>query len=154
VGYAGGGFRNSLMVVQPGGRGDVTMTKRSWLQRLANSQSHLGAGVIYHGHIYLVNTAGFAECFELNSGKTIWTERLSGTGGSAACWASPILAGDLLYVPNRNADVFVLKAGPKFELLAVNSIGGEPMNASLAISQGEIFIRTDRSLWCIGEGPE
>jgi outer membrane protein assembly factor BamB len=60
-----------------------------------------------------------------------------------------VLAGDRLYVPNRNADVFVLKAAPKFDLLAVNSIGGEPMNASLAVSDGKIFIRTDRSLWCI-----
>jgi len=54
------------------------------------------------------------------------------------------------FVPNRNADVFMLKAAPQFALLAVNSIGGEPMNASLALSDGDIFIRTDKRLWCIG----
>jgi outer membrane protein assembly factor BamB len=86
----------------------------------------------------------------LKSGETIWTERLPGTGGSSASWSSPVLAGDRLYVPNRNADVFVLKATPNFELLAVNSIGGEPMNASLAVSDGDIFIRTGKNLWCIG----
>jgi outer membrane protein assembly factor BamB len=150
VAYAGGGFRNNLMVVRPGGRGDVTKTQRLWNQALANSQSHLGAGVIFQGHIYLVNTAGIAECFELESGKTVWTERLPGTGALGASWSSPVLAGDRLYVPNRNADVFVLKVGPKFDLLAVNSIGGELMNASLAVSDGEIFIRTDKNLWCIG----
>ena len=65
-----------------------------------------------------------------------------------------LLASDRLYVPNRNADVFVLKAGPKFDLLAVNSIGSELMNASLAVSDGDIFIRTDKNLWCIGSyGP-
>ena len=69
---------------------------------------------------------------------------------SSASWSAPVLAGDRLYVPNRNADVFVLKAAPKFELLAVNSIGGERMNASLAVSDCDIFIRTDKSLWCIG----
>jgi outer membrane protein assembly factor BamB len=150
VGYAGSGFRNSLMVVRPGGRGDTTKTNRLWLQPLANSQSHLGAGVIFRDHIYLVNTAGIAECFELNSGKSVWTERLPGTSGSGACWSSPVLVGDRLYVANRNADVFVLKAAPTFELLAVNSIGGEPMSASLAVSGGSIFIRTDKHLWCIG----
>jgi hypothetical protein len=71
-------------------------------------------------------------------------------GGSGGSWSSPVLAGDRLYVPNRNADVFVLKADPKFELLAVNSIGGEPMSASLAVSEDYIFLRTDRNLWCIG----
>ena len=152
VGYAGSGFRNTLLAVRPGGRGDVTKTNRLWWRSLANSQAHLGAGVIFGGHIYLVNTAGIAECFEAKSGKTIWTERLRGTGGSGASWSSPVLAGDRLYVPNRNADVFVLKAAPKFELLAVNSIGGEPMNASLAVSDGDIFIRTEKNLWCIGRG--
>lgn len=153
IGYAGGGFRNNLMVVRPGGRGDVTSTHRLWNQVLGNSQGHLGAGVIYQGHIYLVNTAGIAECFELESGKTVWTERLPSTGALGASWSSPVLAGDRLYVPNRNADVFVLKAGPKFDLLAVNSIGGEVMNASLAVSEGNIFIRTDKNLWCIGSSP-
>jgi len=152
VAYAGSGFRNNLMVVQPGGRGDVTKTRRLWLQPLANSQSHIGAGVIFQEHIYLVNTAGIAECFELKTGKTIWTERLTSTGGSSGSWSSPVLAGDRLYVPNRNADVFVLKANPKFALLAVNSIGGEPMSASLAVSEGNIFLRTDKNLWCVGPG--
>jgi outer membrane protein assembly factor BamB len=150
VGYAGGGFRNNLMVVRPGGHGDVTTSNRLWLQTLANSQSHLGAGVIFRGHIYLVNTAGIAECFELETGKTIWTERLPSTGGSGQSWSSPVLVDDRLYVPNRNADVFVLKANPKFELLAINSIGGEPMSASLAVSDGNIFMRTDKRLLCIG----
>jgi hypothetical protein len=51
---------------------------------------------------------------------------------------------------HKNADVFVLRASTRFECLATNSIGGEPMNASLAVSDGEIFIRTDKHLWCIG----
>jgi outer membrane protein assembly factor BamB len=150
VGYAGCGFRNTLMVVRPGGRADVTKTHRLWFQELANSQTHLGAGVIFQGHIYLVNTAGIVECFELKSGKTLWTERLASTGAMGSSWSSPVLADNRLYIPNRNADVFVLKAGPKFDLLAVNSIGGERMNSSLAVSDGDIFMRTDKSLWCIG----
>ena len=45
----------------------------------------------------------------------------------------------------------MLRASPRFECLATNSIGGELMNASLAISDGNIFIRTDRQLWCISD---
>jgi hypothetical protein len=43
--------------------------------------------------------------------------------------------------------VFVLRASPKFEVLATNSVG-EPTNASLAASDGEVFLRTNQSLWC------
>ena len=62
-----------------------------------------------------------------------------------------VLAGDRLYLPNKNADVFVLRASLSFECLTTNSIGGEPMNASLAVSEGEIFIRTDEHFWCVGK---
>ncbi len=150
VAYGGCGFRNTLMVVRPGGRGDVSRTHRLWVQNLANSQAHLGAGIIFEGHLYLVNTAGIVECFELQSGKLLWSERLRSTGARGSSWSSPVLAGNRLYVPNRNADVFVLKAGPTFELLAVNSIGSETMNASLAVSHSEVFIRTEKNLWCVG----
>ena len=58
-----------------------------------------------------------------------------------------LLAGDRIYVPNQSGDVFVLKASPKFELLATNSVK-EPSNASLAPADGALFFRTDKSLWC------
>jgi hypothetical protein len=62
-----------------------------------------------------------------------------------------VLAGDRLYAPNQNADVFVLRASTNFTSLATNSIGGEKMNASLAVSNGDIFLRTHNRLWCIAE---
>jgi outer membrane protein assembly factor BamB len=93
---------------------------------------------------------GFAECRDLKTGEIVWEERLTGTGPRNASWSAPVLSGDRLYAANQNADVFVLRPSPKFECLATNSIGGEPMNASLAASDGEIFIRTDNHLWCIG----
>jgi outer membrane protein assembly factor BamB len=147
----GNGFRNIAMAVRPGGNGDVTATHRLWFSDRADSKGCLGSGVIFQGHMYLVTIGGIAECHDLKTGQLIWEERLSGTGARNQCWASPVLADGRLYVANRNADVFVLRAAPKFECLATNSIGGEPMNSSLAVSHGEIFLRTDKALWCVGE---
>lgn len=147
----GSGLRNTVLAVRPGGRGDVATTQRLWLQRPGMSKACLGAGVISGSHIYQVSMMGFAECRALNTGELLWEERLTGTGARNGSWSSPVLAGDRIYVANQNADVFELRAAPKFECLATNSIGGEPMNASLAVSRGNIFIRTDKHLWCIGE---
>ena len=94
---------------------------------------------------------GIAECRDLGTGKIVWEKRLTGTGARNASWSSPVLAGDRLYVANQNAEVFILRASPKYERVASNSIGGEPMNASLAVSRGDIFIRTDKQLWCISK---
>ena len=98
----------------------------------------------------MVTTMGFARCLDLKTGEVMWDQRLKGTGVRNASWASPVVANDWVYVSNHNADVFVLRTGPQFECLATNSIGGEPMNASLAVSDGDIFIRTHQNLWCIG----
>ncbi len=152
VGVTGSGLRNAVMVIRPGGRGDVTATHRLWYLSPPGSKSCIGSGVISGGHIYQVTTMGFAQCLDLRNGQTLWEERLTGTGAKSSSWSSPLLAGERLYVPNQNGDVFVLRAGPTYECLATNSLGGEPMNASLAASDNALFIRTDRHLWCIAEG--
>jgi outer membrane protein assembly factor BamB len=150
VAVLGSGLRNSALAVLPGGSGDVTESRRRWHVVPGNSKSCIGTGVIFQGRIYAATMMGFVQCLDLQTGKTIWDERLPGTGAKKSSWSSPLLAGDRLYVPNQNAEVFVLRAGDKYECLATNSLGGEPMNASLAAANGAIFIRTDRNLWCIG----
>src|SRR5262249_24610981 len=138
------GTTNTLLTVRPGGRGDVTETRRLWVQRPGPNKTCLGAGVIHKGRLYQVNMKGVAEWRGLQTGRMVWEERLTGTGARNGSWSAPVLAGDRLYVPNKNADVFVLRASTRFECLATNSIGGEPMNASLAVSEREIFIRMDK----------
>jgi outer membrane protein assembly factor BamB len=85
---------------------------------------------------------------DLKSGSTIWEERLKGPGPRGSSWSSMLLADGKIFVPNQSGDVFVLRASPKFEVLATNSVG-EATNASLAASEGEVFLRTNSSLWCI-----
>ena len=77
----------------------------------------------------------------------VWEERLKGSGSRGSSWSSILLADGKIYVPNQGGDVFVLSAAPKFELLATNSVN-ESTNASLAASDGALFFRTDKSLWC------
>src|SRR5205807_2210571 len=129
VGLTGNGFRNTALAVRPGGQGDVTATHRLWFSLLANSKGCIGSGNIFQGHMFLISGSGLASCLDLKTGQTVWEERLTGTGARNGSYSSPILAGDRLYVPNQNADVFVLRASPRFECLVTNSIGGEPMSA-------------------------
>jgi outer membrane protein assembly factor BamB len=91
-----------------------------------------------------------AECFELQTGKLVWEERLKGAGPKNDSWSSMVLSGDRLYVINQSGDTFVLRASPKFEVLATNSLG-ETTIGSLAISDREIFVRTHKALWCISD---
>ena len=106
--------------------------------------------MIHDGHIYILNDPGVAECFELETGKLIWEERLRGPAANSANWSSMVLADGRLYAINQGGDAFVLKASPKFEVLATNSLGETTM-ASMAVSDGDLFVRTHKALWSIRE---
>ena len=145
VAISSGMGAGSAIGLKPGGSGDVTESQRAW--RLARIKNSIGSGIIHGGHFYALTAEGIAECYELQTGNRVWEERLQGPSSRNSSWSSMLLAGDKIYVPNQSGDVFVLRASPKFELLSCNSIN-EPTNASLAASDGELFLRTDKALWC------
>jgi outer membrane protein assembly factor BamB len=138
-----GGFEGAGMAVKAGGKDDVTKTHRLWYHE--RNRQRIGSPVIVGEHVYLVDESGDAHCFELKTGQDLWKgERIGGT-----TWSSPVAADGKLFLATQKGDVVVLAANPKFEVLAKNSLD-EPMNGSLAISDGDIFVRTHKHLWCIG----
>ena len=97
-----------------------------------------------------MNEDGVAQCIEARRGKVVWEERLRGEGGNGKSWSSMVVANDKLYAINQSGDAFVLRSAPKFELLATNALG-EMTQSSMAFAGGDIFVRTYKSLWCIGD---
>lgn len=143
-----GGFFGSGIFIQPGGTGDVTAKRLVYEQRL--KKHCIGSPIVRGGYVYAALTDGFGQCVELATGKTVWEERLPSTGASAQTWASPVLVEDRLYLVNQSGDTVVLRAGTKFEVISVNPVG-EPSNSTLALSDGEIFLRTQEALWCLAD---
>ena len=86
----------------------------------------------------------FLVCFA-----QVYRERIAGTA-TVAFTASPVAAGDKIYFPSEDGEVYVVKAGPKFELLATNDMG-EVLMATPAIVDGTILVRGRHHLFAIGE---
>jgi len=143
-----GGFNGTSLAVKAGGSGDVTSTHLLW--QTPKTKQRIGSGVISGGYIYILDDPGIAECIELMTGKVVWQERLQGPSKELTSWSSLVLAEGRLYGINQGGDTFVLRANPKFELLSINPLG-ETANASVATSNGDLFIRTHQNLWCIGK---
>ena len=146
VGMSGGPEGSVAVAVKPDGTGDVTENRRAW--RVDKLKSAIGSGVIYQGNLFTIGQDGTVECLDARTGDKVWEQRLKGPGSKSSTWSSMVLADGKIYIPNQSGDVFVLRAGPKFELLATNSVK-EPTNASLAVSDGALFLRTDKGLWCL-----
>jgi outer membrane protein assembly factor BamB len=144
-----GGFGGMSLAVKTGGQGDVTETHRLWHH--PKTKQRIGSGVIAGERIYILNDPGVAECFELKTGKLVWEERLKGPAKSDS-WSSMVLAGERIYVGNQGGDTFVLEASPTFKTLATNSLH-EPIFSSVAVSDGNLLLRTHKALWCIATGP-
>jgi outer membrane protein assembly factor BamB len=120
----------------------------AWKQE--RGKFRFGSGVATDNHLFYLAENGLAECWEKSTGKILWQERLQGTGKKNTTWSSLSMAGQNIFAPNQSGDVFIFLANPdRFQILSTNSIA-EPTNASLALSQNCVFMRTDQSLWCFG----
>lgn len=138
------GFGGSALAVKLGGSGDIT-GDRLWLH--PRNTQRVGSGMIVNGHVYIVEENGVPRCYDLRTGEEQWkVDKRPGSGAST--WGSMVHADGRLYVLMRNGDTLVFAASPTYELLAVNKLGGET-NSSLAISNGQIFVRTFKHLYCI-----
>jgi outer membrane protein assembly factor BamB len=142
------GYGGAALAVRAGGKGDVTETHRLWVHNKGNPQ-RIGSPVIIGEHCYLVSESGQAHCFELKTGKNLWEDAKL----DQQTWSSLIATADgKLLVSSFTGDTFVLEASPKFNQIAKNTFGSmERVNASVTISDGELFIRSSRHLWCIAE---
>ncbi len=138
------GYNGPAIGVRLGGSGDVTATHQAW--KNASQQSIIGSGVVVDGYLYLPLDSGRIDCMDPKTGKRVWRE--SAKGGM---WGSIVVAAGRAYVSDKKGNTVVFKPNPeKLEILSVNSLG-EESNSTPAISNGEIFIRTLKGLYCIAE---
>ena len=139
------GYKGPTMSIRLGGEGDVTESLR--LFRQERSPQSIGSGVFVDGYIYRPNAdAGKGlQCIDPKTGESRWSVR-----SPAAFWGSLVLADGRLYVTTQDGDTLVFKPNPnRYEELARNELS-ETCNATPAISDGRIYIRTHAHLYCFG----
>jgi outer membrane protein assembly factor BamB len=135
-----------LQAFRAGGRGDITETHRLWaFQNGPDVPTPVTDGTFF----YVVNDRGIVWCLDAKTGKEVWGPQRIQHGIYSA---SPVMADGKIYITNEDGVTTVFRAGPKFELLAENNLD-EYTLSSVAISGGQIFLRTEQALYCIGKQP-
>ena len=130
----------NLVAIKPDGQGDVTESKVVWQSR--KGAFYVPSPVCTDDYLFTTMTDGKVHCIEAATGKILCVEDMG------LQYSSAVLANGLVYMPNDEGLITVIKPGPKFEYVAKNSIG-ERMNASPAISNGKIYLRGYQHLFCI-----
>lgn len=130
-----------LLAIKPDGKGDVSDTHIAW--RSTKGAVYVPSPILSGDYLITTMTNGMVHCIEASTGTILWTENLGKQ------YPSPVLADGLVYIPNDEGVISIIKPGPTFELVSKNAMG-ELMNASPAISNGKIYLRGDKHLFCIG----
>ena len=143
--FSSSGFpTKTLRAIKLGGSGDVTKTNIGWEQKKGCPTR---PSLLYvRPYLYAVTEDGVASCFKPESGEIVWQDRL--TAAKTGFSASPVFADGKIYVLSEAGETIVLAPGPEFKVLSRNPLG-EKCQASPAVSRGRIFIRSDKSLFCI-----
>jgi outer membrane protein assembly factor BamB len=142
--YAMGGRKSQTVAVKAGGRGEVTASHRLWV---ADAGANVSSPVVHDGHLYWVSDrTGTAYCLKLADGAVVYAEKVQ-----AQPYASTVLADGRLYVVNRRGGTLVLDAKPTFAVLAHNRLDDQStFDGSPAVVGDQLFLRSDRALYCIG----
>ena len=142
--YITTGFQQpSLLAVRPDGTGDVTKTHTAW--QLSRGAPLTPSPIVVGDELYVVTDGGIATCLDARTGAAIWQQRLGGTYS-----ASPVFAGGSIYFPAEQGVTTVIAPGKEFRRLATNRLDGGLL-ASMAVSGGSLFLRTDSHLYRIME---
>ncbi|HSF24470.1 MAG TPA: PQQ-binding-like beta-propeller repeat protein [Blastocatellia bacterium] len=133
-----------LLAIRSGGRGDVTKSHKLW--EFANGPD-VPTPVTDGKYFYIADDRGVMFCLDAKTGQAVWGPQRIKPGTYSS---SPVLADGNLYVTNEDGLTTVVKAGPKFEVVAENNLNDYTLS-SPAISDGQIFMRTAQYLYCIGK---
>ena len=143
------GYRDpNLLAIRLGGKGDLTDSDAIlWTNQRANA--YTASPVLHDNKLYFVTDNGFMSCFNATTGEPYYHQvRLP---KPYSFKASPVGANGKLYLSTEDGDVVVLKMGEEYEVIATNTLEDHSFISSPAIVNGEIFLRSETSLFCIRE---
>jgi outer membrane protein assembly factor BamB len=139
-----------IYAIRPGAKGDISLKGDATAsEHIAWSTKRGGpympTPVVYGDLFYTTNNMGILTVYKATTGERVYQQRI-GKGGAYS--ASVIASDGKLYFTSEDGDIFVVKAGPQFELLSQNSMG-EVLMATPAISDGVLYVRGIKHLYAI-----
>ena len=144
--YTSSGFEEpTIRAVRTGGRGDVTATHIAWEQTRAVPM--MPSFLYVAPHLFTISESGIAMCLNEKTGEILGRRRIGGNHR-----ASPLYAEGRIYFLSEEGETTIVEASPDMPVVEKNTIPGH-CQASLAVSGGRIFLRTDTTLYCVGPRP-
>lgn len=145
--FASGPKRDPLLAIRLGGKGLITDTHTAWKSK--EFSTDCVTPLVYKGKLFVLDgDRQVLSCIEPRTGNKIWQGNL---GVRDIFRASPTGADGKLYCISEKGNVVIVDAGDEFKILGTIAMGEEPVRSSIAVSDGQLFIRTAGHLYCVGK---
>ena len=131
-----------VMGIRPDGQGNVTDTHVAW--HVTNARCYVPSPVVVDNYLVVADDRGTASCFAAATGRRLWQERLGKRFG-----ASLVTAGGLVYFLADDGVTKIVRPGTILHIVAENKLD-DNFYASPAVSQGRIYLRGEKQLYCLG----
>lgn len=143
--FTAGGWsgKDTIKAFHLGGKGELKETQLVWEQK--KNMPRIPSLLYVKPFLFAITEGGVAACLKAETGELIWQERIGGNFS-----ASPVWAESRIYFVADNGETTVIAAAPEFKVLAKNALG-EKVQASPAIANRRLLIRTEGNLFCIAE---
>jgi outer membrane protein assembly factor BamB len=146
--YLTGGKTKQTMAIRLGGRGDVSQSHKLW--EVGKVGSNVSSPVFHDGRLYIFHDSGLLQVLDAATGKLIHRQR---TATRDRPFASPLLAGDLLYMPFQDCGIGVFRADEQGTEVALQDRPDDlPLMASIVPAGDHFYYRNDRYLYCVRAG--
>lgn len=147
--YGFGGYQSKgSLAVETGGKDDVSKTKKKWSSSVT---SYVATPLLHEGKFYWIDDRGIANSSNASDGESVYRQRVKGLTGRPV-YASPVLIGKYIYVVTRKSGTIVYEPGDQFKEVARNQFASDTtdFNASPAVSENRIYLRSNKALYCVG----
>jgi len=143
-----------IYAIRAGATGDISLkpnetTNQHVAWSMQRGGTYMPSPLIYGEYLYTCANQGVIACYNPKTGERLYQQRIGDKGGAYS--ASPVAADGKIYLSSEDGEIFVVKAGAKYELMATNPMG-EVLMATPAISDGMIFVRGRNHVFAIAEG--
>lgn len=148
--FAFGGYRSSgSLAMEVGGEGDVTKSNVLWTSR---NTSYVATPVLHEGRLHWIDDRGTYYCQDASTGELTHRQRVDGFSGGRPVYASPIAVDGKLFVQTRSSGLIVIEPSSQLKIISQNKFDSDDsqFNATPAVDSGQLFLRSNNFLYCIG----
>lgn len=146
--FVTGGFppgRRSIYAIRPGVTGELKGQALAW--KRDRGSPYTTTPLLYRGALYVCTDDGVLSAYEAGSGRVFYRRRID--AGATGFSASPVAAKGFVYLASEDGEIYVVRAGPAFELVAKNTVG-EPCLATPALTPDTMIVRSRSQLIAVG----